>query len=605
MNLPKTILQLTYDPKTQLGLILRVRARLGDHFELRFQPIGANGKGKKKVKEEVAPISVLPAELVDYITMLLIKLYPTEAETKTLFSFAASSPFFRKFIESETLERAITNKVLGAVHSRSREERRLGLERDVVGRYHYVLSFLDFQDDHIESLQLIADWNAEIYEKRKEKAYYPFIPIERDFKEEEEEEEESSSQKRRKIDPLIVRLIDKRHISAWPWWYFRLLGNYHSLVSITNPITMKGDLFSASVVYLSALQRNFWEGPSHLRTLSDAKMNRISNPGGRSFLLSVGGHERQNYQIWGGWSAAADLMIIPMDKLVDRAVGYTYEIGRTMDLQGSTKLLISVSESMPTREAPIDPRSYYNPKDGRKDGRASYRKEVAITGLKNLQKKIVRHIQHEGKATEVAFELDVVLQVQHAYLGTGWNEFLEHKLGARAYLLLVNLRLQHVYFENQASLDLTGITQKFLSYLNFGPTNLSQVPKLHCPSPYLKKLQLSDWGFYENNILLWDLSEINPETCFPMLQDLSISGNVKIWEAPLVYKFSKFPNLKTISLWGFRGNEDDLLRLASVLELSPQSGTPEGVVVVVSVRGLFSIIENRKFKGVKFRFRYY
>ncbi len=123
------ILHLTYDPKTQRGLVLRLQACLGQHFQLRFQSIGSNG-GKSSF-----PIMDLPVEMVFYIISFLLNPNPTKQDIKTLFSLARSSPSIRILLEDPAMERMTSLQLLGASHSRNWEQRRLGLEPNVNKRY--------------------------------------------------------------------------------------------------------------------------------------------------------------------------------------------------------------------------------------------------------------------------------------------------------------------------------------------------------------------------------------------------------------------------------------------------------------------------------------
>ncbi len=582
---PKKILLLTYDPKTQRGLVLRLRARLGQHFELRFKSIGVNGNGKGKEKEEGKkpfPILSLPAELVNFITMFLIKINPTSEESKTLFSFARSDPAFREFLEHPGLERMTSQNVLGVSHSRTREERRLGLEPNVKKRYRHVLWKLSlFNAKDIKSLQDIADRNAEKYKEGGAKAYLPFITSQRPKKKVEGEEEEQEK-KRIKITPRI---------SSWPWWYFRLLSNHRSLVSMTNPVSMTthvsvdSDLFSASIVTVNALEpvRERIRPPRHfnLRTFTDVRPKSfVSGPEGGDILLRFGRHQlaKRWRDLHSQLPAGADLMVIPMDKLITRAGLFGFGMNRHMKLEGSIQLIISVAQPIPL-EIP-------------REGRASFRKEVIMTGLEKMTKIIELHRQEEIEVKR--YNVELTLQIQHAYLGNGLTQFLGHQRGARPYLRLKTLNLQHVHFENHlAPLDLSGITGDQLAGLRFGPTNLSHVPKLSCPSPHLTKLRLVTPNT-RNSILLWDLPE-DPAPCFPKLDQLHIKGNVRIWKSPLVEKIGKFPLLTEIYLETFPGHDEDLLRLAANLQGDKRR------YVAVDLKYYSGVLETGVFGNVNFQ----
>ena len=558
----KMLVRLSYNPKTQLGTVLRLRAQLGHVFQLRFKPIGVNGKGGGHHKEEeeeeeeeeeadaTATIYHLPAEILYDIVRIITKINPTKEDTKTLFSAAASTFMIRQIIEDVGFENMMSRRVLGIQHSRLREERRLGLEPNVAERYKGVLAGLRFKKKNIKLLQELADRNADIYDVEKSEAYLPFIPLrsneeldvlQKNTTEEEEEQPESSKK----------RLRLARRISAWPWWYFRLLSNHLSLESVTRPFGPKSDGFSASVVHHS-----MW-GDMGLRGHTDAEPNTPiyvnRSPG---FLINIARNpSAASVARWQKWSAGADLMVIPMKKLVKRAWVYSknaFKDGGTTE--GSTHLTISVAESMPR---PV---------------KASYRKEVVIL-TKLSQKEMPANLifkyevkkrgETEFKKKKLIFDLRLTLEIQHAYLGNSMVQFLNHSLQPRPYLQVEKLSLQHVHFKNPASgLDLSGIA-KNLHEFRFGPSNLNKVPKLFCPS-LLYRLRLLA---APKTLLSWDLRpRVNPATCFSYLNSLYIDGDIKIWEYPLLGKIGNFPNLTSIVLNHFSGNDEDLLRLAKALQ---------------------------------------
>ena len=595
MNLPKKIIQLTYDPKTQLGMVLRLRSRLGDHFELRFQPIGVNGKGKSKPSPNQTSIYHLPVEILFIITEYIIKIDPTQEDIKGLFGAAATSFVIRQILEDHRFERIITKKFLGVHHSRNSEERRLGLEPNVAKRYKQVFYDLGFKDKHIKSLQDLADRNAKIYLEEGSAAYSGFITFRSDediqvlsekAKELEEEEEEEEEE-----EPRKKKIKKERHISSWPWWYFRAWANRKNLESILMPYTEadNDNLFSMSVVSVigmdSVITRRGpgteFKGYEFTEGYSSEKL---------SFLLSIGRYEEGGHEWRGSWATPADLMIIPIDKLVSRALNYTYDIGEDMELKGSTQLVISISEPMPLHK--------------QREGAASFRKEVIMTGLDNLPDTMVRHGPPvAGKATIHDFDLKIILQIQQAYLGKDWTTgFFGPQRKSLPYLHLKNLSLQEVYFENPAPLDLSAVTGKILSILRFGPSNLSQVPQLFCPSPILMDLHLTA---AQDGILLWNLQG-DHETCFRHLVRLHINGNVPIWNSSAVLKISKLPNLYSITLDNFTGKFEDLKRLGAILT-PPRSGFRKRVTIWVrfaapnkslSVQGLdiFKPLKNVRFK---------
>ncbi len=160
MNSKARILHLSYDPKTQRGLVLRLRAQLGQHFELRFRPIGVNdggggGKGKGKQKEE-APIDyfseVLPVEILYMILGVLVKTNPSKEETKILFAMAGTSHLIRSIMENPSFENMISLRVLGARHSRSVAQRRLGIDGIVSSRFGPVLTMLGLSPEKLQTL---------------------------------------------------------------------------------------------------------------------------------------------------------------------------------------------------------------------------------------------------------------------------------------------------------------------------------------------------------------------------------------------------------------------------------------------------------------------
>ncbi len=591
-------LHLSYDPKTQRAIVLRLRARLGRHFDLQFHAIGANGMKRKRDKDEDAkekksfavfmrfldhykdpkkkktqpdvnpkdpkrqkkvpfPIQQLPAELVDYITTLMIKLNPTKAEIKGLFLFARSSPFIRGFFESEGLERAMTMKTLGAVHSRSREERRLGLEPNVAKRYgdykkenfgskevrKGVLGLLGLPS---EALQDMANRNALIYKARGSKAYGPFIVYDL-LRKEKPEKEELEEEEQPDVD------ITTFHISAWPWWYLRLLSNYKSMVSMTHRFSEdNSDGFFAAVVSMVAKKR-----PESVTVLAHNDSEDMSH--GDLFLWNLlDTPDRDNYK-WHKWSAGADLMVIPMHLLILRAQNYVTNTGfiGVKPIQ----LSVYVSESMPSTILP-------------EQGKASYRKEVVV-----LPEKIPKQFMLQGskKFGVDMSRLVLTFQIHDAYLGDSLTNFLKLlRTTPTSYMQMESLFLKKLYFENPTSLDLTG---KLLSSLEFGPSNLTQVPNF-CPAPKLRILELRT---EKDDILIWDIPD-DPATCLPLLRTLAFSYDIQIRNAPeALEKFSKFPKLNYLILEGFSGEAEDLRRLGGILEQAPKAKSSRGITVVVGL----------------------
>ena len=594
-----TTLHLSYDPKTQLGMVLCLRARLGQHFELRFHPIGANGKKRKrggggdkqrdlnprdpkkqKEEEEEEPFTILsfPVELIYYITGFMVKSHPTPEETKGLFAFARSTHDLRFYIEDPGLENVISQKFLGTQHTRTREERRLGLEPNVAKRYKAVFNLLGLKKENIKALQAKANRNIQTYkievEKRK-KAAAAKKPREKEWT-----------------------------IRSWPWWYFRALANHRSFQSIINPfVDDESDVFSMALISVVALQ------PDPSSTSMPPKIHRLrrfregTSVHSPKHLLDIGRDNMYPVRMYKlqKWTSGADLMVIPIDKLVQRALTYSYNIGRKMELKSPTRLTISVSESMLVFEA--------------REGPASFRKEVKMTGLDKLPDTMVRHGPPVGgKVTIHDFDLKIILQIQQAYLGKDWSQFLGPQRKPLPYLHLESLSLEHVYFENvpkevplehvyfenvpkEVPLDLSALTGPFLSKLRFGPSNLSHVPKLFCPSPHLTELRLVTPNT-RNSILLWDLPE-DPTPCFPNLNYLEIKGNVKIWKSPLVEKIGKFPMLNEIILESFPGHDPDLLRLVANLQ------NVKRIDIVVDLEYFSAVVESEVFGNVHFQHFYW
>ncbi len=599
-----TTLHLSYDPKTQGGLVLRLRARLGHHFQLRFHAIGVNGRKRKRrtkkktqpdlnpkdkkrqkvVKEDPFPIQLLPAELVDFITTLIIKLNPSKAEAKGLFSFARSSPFIRNFFESEGLEGAMSLKTLGAIHSRSREERRLGLESNVAGRYRGVLNLLGLSSRRVSVLQDVANRNALIHKARGSEAYDPFIvydPLRKEKPEKEELEEEEQPE----ID------ITTLHISAWPWWYFRLLSNYKSMVSMSHSLTINNsDGFFASVVTLHAKHRqDSWMSFEH----NDSEDVRQ----GYDFLtLLADNPERDNYK-WQKWSAGADLMVIPMGALILRAKKYFIDSG----LIATQPIVLSVhaSEPMPRRLTTTTTQD-----------KAAYRKEVVVLTKEMPKQFMVQDIQNF--APNVSSDLHLTFDISQAYLGDSLAHFLESLRTPKSYMHMKELTLEKLYFENPSSLDLAG---KFLSYLIFGSSNMKQVPNF-CPAPELTHIDLQTG---KNDILIWDIPD-DPATCLPKLHTLYLSHQIQMGNSPeALNRFSKFPSLSYLILDHFYGNVTDLRRLAAILAQAPQAKLyadknrpgifPAGITVEIGFGALlFKYLAlyrefNATFKGLRFESR--
>ena len=587
------ILHLSYDAKTQGGLVLVLRARLGHHFDLRFHAIGVNVKRKrpkdtkdktqqqpdvnpkdskrqKVVEEDPFPVQHLPAEIVFFITTLMIKNNPTKAETKGLFAFVRSSPFIRDFFESVSLERAMSLKALGAVHSRSREERRLGLEPNVAGRYRGVLKLLGLPT---AELQQMANRNALIYKARGSKAYDPFItyvPLRRGKPPFEEEEEEEQPE----IDVTTL------HISAWPWWYLRLLSNYKSMVSMTHSFSEdNSDGFFAGVVSIIAKDL-----PESIMTFEHNDSEDMHH--GNLFLWNL--PPDTNDRKWHKWSAGADLMVIPMDLLILRAQKYVTNTG-LIGIE-PIRLSVYVSESMLSTILP-------------KQGKASYRKEVVV-----LSEKIPKQFMLQGRKKFGVHmsRLELTFQIHDAYLGDSLTQFLKLlRTSPKSYMQMESLFLKKVYFENPTRLDLTS---KSLSYLEFGPSNLKQVPKF-CPAPELVTIDLRT---EKDDILIWDIPE-DPATCLPLLRTLAFGNDIQIRKAPkALEKFSKFPKLNFLALEGFHGEAEDLQRLGGILERAPKAKSSRGITVAVGLdeesnSGLNKIILkflfsnlNAKFEGVRF-----
>ena len=560
------ILHLSYDPKTQRGMVLCLRARLGQHFELRFHPIGVNGKKRKrggkqsdlnprdpkkqKEEEEAEPFTILsfPVELIYYITGFMVKSHPTPEETRGLFAFARSTSELRFYIEDPGLENVISQKFLGTQHSRNREERRMGLEPNVAKRYKAVFKLLGLKDKNIKALQAKANRNIQTYKTAKKSREKEWT------------------------------------IRSWPWWYFRALANHRSFQSLANPfVDDESDIFSMSLISVVALQpdpRSTYRPPKthRLRRFSEG-----ANVDSAEFLLDIGrGNVRpEDMYDWQKWTSGADLMVIPIDRLVQRALTYSYNIGRKMELKSPTNLTISVSEPMPVSRS--------------SRGLEPFRKEVVMTGLSDLPNTLSRHVQSQGKAKIIDFDLRLVLQIQQAYLGNAWSQFLGPQRKPLPYLHLESLSLEHVHFENPRAppLDLSALTGEFLSKLRFGPSNLRHVPKLFCPSPHLTELRLvtpnTRNSILQGSILLWDLEGIKPASCFPKLNYIHIIGNVKIWKSPVILKLPFFPNLRSITLEKFPGTLEDLRRLGRVLKQAPQRSVlvagghyPVGITVWVS-----------------------
>ncbi len=598
-----TTLHLSYDPKTQLGMVLCLRARLGQHFKLRFHPIGVNGTKRKRggkqrdlnprdpKKQKAFTILSFPVELIYYITGFMVKSHPTPEETRGLFAFARSTSELRFYIEDPGLENVISRKFLGTQHTRNREERRMGLEPNVAKRYKAVFKLLGLKDKNIKALQAKANRNIQTYK----------IEVEKRKKAEESREKEWT-------------------IRSWPWWYFRALANHRSFQSLANPfVDDESDIFSMALISVVALQ------PDPMSTYRPARTHRLrtfsegANVDSAQFLLDIvrGNTKPADRYDWQKWTSGADLMVIPIDRLVQRALTYSYNIGRKMELKGPTNLTISVSEPMPVSRP--------------SRGLASFRKEVVMTGLSDLPDTLGRHVQSRGKAKIIDFDLRLVLQIQQAYLGNAWSQFLGPKRKPLPYLHLESLSLEHVYFEKPKAppkdssalinpkkdlsastnpLDLSALTGEFLSELRFGPSNSRHVPKLFCPTPHLTHLRLVAPNT-RNSILLWNLEGINPASCFPNLDHIHIGGNVNIWTSPAVLKLSKFPKLRSITLEKFPGTLRDLRRLGKALEQAPQSDIPgghypHGITVWVrfippntdySVQGGYDF----NFKGVYFR----
>ncbi len=533
-------LKITYDFKTQRGLVLRLRARLGQHFELRFRPIGING-GDGKKEEEKGPLSImsLPAELIDFITMLLVKTNPTSAETKGLFSFARTSAAIREFLENPQLERALTLQVLGVRHSRTREERHLGLERNVKKRYgdyrketgdskevrEGVLGLLGLP---AEALQDMANRNKIIYKDKSEEAYYPFIAFRPEYEE------------------------GDRRISAWPWWYLRLLSNHLSLQSMKRPFTDETDGFISSEVLVEL------ESPS--RRFTDSSVKGASDI---MTILGLGQSSSIRADMSHKWSAGADLIVIPLDTLADRVEKLSAGVALYGDPSPSkdkiTKRIfrIVVSEYIGWRQRV--------PPSG---GRGLYRKEVTVTG------KIKNNV-----------DISLALYLHNVYVGNSTMvNFLTPKQDSRSRLRIEYLSLRHIYFETPTQLDLSGATGEFLIEFRFGPTNMNQTPKLSCPSSLLKEILLVGPVAPKTGILLWDIPDDTAtaaEPCFPELTYLRITGNVGIWKPMVLERLSKFPKLKHISLERFTGTTEDLDRIGKIMEQAPQSRTNEGIEVVV------------------------
>ncbi len=227
-----TDLRVIYDPHTQRGMVLRLRKRLGRNFVLHYRPVGTNGGGEEEEEEEEEefPLLELPAELISMITILLMA-DMTRQGAKDVFSLAATSTRLREFLNFPSLENTISLYVLGARHSRTREERRLGLEPDVALRYRGILNYIGTRP---HGLQEIADKNAALYEKYGSGAYTGRVVL-----------KEGKSR---------MRLDLSQRIESWPWWYLRLLSNRMSLTSMSNPFRPTSDGFSGSVVSLLMLR---------------------------------------------------------------------------------------------------------------------------------------------------------------------------------------------------------------------------------------------------------------------------------------------------------------------------------------------------------------
>lgn len=577
-------LEITYDSKTQRGLVLRLRAQLGQTFKLRFRSIGSNGDKK----EGALPTSIyhLPAEVLSQIVGVMVKMNPTKQDIKRLFSAAASTFVIREIIEDPGFENMISLRVLGIHHSRSREERRVGLEPNVAKRYRSVLSSLGFNTQQIKSFQHLADRNAEIYAEKGAAAYYPFITFRSDKELEEEEELKSPSSEKREgmtqrkdswwwwwwhfqSDEDLEEEEEEeeelessssssgnrggmsRRISAWPWWYFRLLSNHMILQSMKRPFGPQSDGFFASVASLGSLDAKF-QNPMHKRVHFHTDASKLLTRDFlhpfkiESFFEKILEKPSASFDKWQQGSAGADLMIIPMLHLVKRAAILTIRAEFSDETQrGPTHLLITAAEAMPM-ETP-------------REGKASYRKEVVVlTRFANSN-----------------FDLLLILNLRHVYLGNSMVQFLNH-LQPRPNFHLQKLKLEHVHFPNPNSpLVLSGFAKKEFSVLLFGPSNLSQVPKLSCPSS-LKRIFLVATPKFP---LRWSLTGIDIATCYPKLDTIKIKGNVEIWKSPLVEKIGKFPSLEEIFLYRFPGNDEDLLRLAANLQNDDASKT---VIVYLS-----------------------
>ncbi len=584
-------LEITYDSKTQRGLVLRLRAQLGQTFKLRFRSIGSNGDKK----EGALPTSIyhLPAEVLFQLVGVMVKVNPTKQDIKRLFAAAASTFVIREIIEDPGFENMISLRVLGIHHSRSREERRVGLEPNVAKRYRSILSSLGFKTQQIKFFQRLADRNAEIYAEKGAAAYYPFITFRSDKELEEEEELESSSSGKR--EEMTQRnnswwwwwyfQSDKeleeeeelessssgtrggmpRRISAWPWWYFRLLSNHMTLQSMKRPFGRKSDGFFASVASLVALdaktqnpmyKRFHYHTDSKLLTRDFARSFKIKN-----FFRKILEKPSESFDKWQQGSAGADLMIIPMHHLVKRAAILTIRVEFSDETpHGPTHLLITAAEAMPM-ETP-------------REGKASYRKEVVVL----------------TRFASSNFDLRLTLNLRHVYLGNSMVQFLNH-LQPRPNFHLQELKLKHVHFPNPNSpLDLSSFTKKKFSMLLFGPSNLSQVPKLSCPSSLERIILVATPKFP----LRWSLTGIDLATCYPQLGTIKIKGNVEIWKSPLVEKIGKFPSLENIFLYRFPGNDVDLLRLAANL----QNGASKIVIVDLSYDS--TVLQTKVFGNVTF-----
>ena len=540
-------LYVTYVPETQRSVVLRVRKRLNREFNLHFVPVSGRGQNGDGDDEETRSLlEAIPADIVFIITTLLAT-DPTPSGAKTLFNLAATSKGARAFLEDWPghLEKTASKILLGVFHSRTREERRVGLASDVAERYQWVLRYISrsakpLQERSIKNLALYQEYGAVAYEGDKGK----------------------------ELDPMI---------NPWPWWYLRLLSNWKTKKLVGTETKKKQmDNFAASIVRISG----------GIKTRLDTGAFK------RLHLTKTVGRRRQfRKKAFQMGSSGAVLVVIPLDVIYQRALSYYQTLMAAGESPTKIRILVHLDDVfVPSDSADEHEPDPFDP--------TAFQKEVEILGGDSL---FDEPLQLEESTAPSHIRLDLFIRGAFVSSRSQFMRFLQ-TFHLQDFLQKSSLALQYIHFQGIGqSLDLRKASARenppLLRNLYFGPANTPLAPLLSCPSPGLQFLRLAA---PLGRSMELHLATTTSNICFPNLFFFAIKRNVLIWEPSILKTIGSSSILSSVRLEKFSGSSEQLRKLMNILgKISRESD--EGMSVVYSYadkgrslyRDLGSTIYNR------------